>query len=89
MNVLTIKLAVGMGHPNVLVNSVCPGWVRTDMGGPMASRSVEQGAETLIWAATLAENGPSAESSETTIQMIQKETGIHDHPVPTATEGEG
>jgi NAD(P)-dependent dehydrogenase (short-subunit alcohol dehydrogenase family) len=34
------------------VNAVCPGWVRTDMGGPNATRSVEEGADTIVWLAT-------------------------------------
>jgi NAD(P)-dependent dehydrogenase (short-subunit alcohol dehydrogenase family) len=41
------------------VNAVCPGWVRTRMGGPGASRSVEKGASGIVWAATLAEGGPN------------------------------
>ncbi len=40
----------------VLVNSVCPGWVKTDMGGPGADRSVMKGAETILWLATLPES---------------------------------
>jgi NAD(P)-dependent dehydrogenase (short-subunit alcohol dehydrogenase family) len=40
------------------VNAVCPGWVKTDMGGAGASRTVEQGARGIVWAATLAEGGP-------------------------------
>ena len=35
-----------------VVNAVCPGWVRTDMGGSGASRSVEKGAETPVWLAS-------------------------------------
>lgn len=40
------------------VNAVCPGWVRTDMGGPGASRDVAQGASGIVWAATLGPDGP-------------------------------
>jgi carbonyl reductase 1 len=41
------------------VNSVCPGWVKTDMGGPNASLTVEQGARGIVWAATLSGDAPS------------------------------
>ena len=44
---------------DVKINSVCPGWVRTRMGGMNATRSVEEGAETVIWLATLPAQGPS------------------------------
>ena len=44
---------------NVLVNAVDPGWVRTEMGGSGAPRSVEQGADTIVWLATLADGGPT------------------------------
>lgn len=44
---------------NVKINSVCPGWTRTDMGGPEAERSVEEGATGIVWAATLKDSGPS------------------------------
>ena len=43
----------------VLVNAVDPGWVRTDMGGPSAPRSVELGADTIVWLATLGDDGPT------------------------------
>jgi NAD(P)-dependent dehydrogenase (short-subunit alcohol dehydrogenase family) len=46
-------------HPEVKVNAVCPGWVRTRMGGPSAHRSVEKGADGVVWAATLPADGPS------------------------------
>jgi NAD(P)-dependent dehydrogenase (short-subunit alcohol dehydrogenase family) len=44
---------------NVLANAVDPGWVRTDMGGPSAPRSPEQGADTIVWLATLPDGGPT------------------------------
>lgn len=40
-------------------NTMCPGWVRTDMGGSSASRSVEEGADTAVWLATLPDDGPT------------------------------
>ena len=45
--------------PDVLINSVCPGWVRTDMGGTNADRSPEEGVETIVWLATLPAGSPS------------------------------
>jgi len=59
LNALTRILADELSDTNVKVNSVCPGWVRTDMGGPNAERSVEEGADTIVWAATLPDDGPS------------------------------
>jgi len=43
----------------ILVNSVCPGWVKTNMGGPGASRDVAEGAAGIVWAATLPPDGPT------------------------------
>ena len=59
LNAFTRQLASAAHGRNVLVNSADPGWVRTAMGGPSAPRSVEQGADTLVWLATLAANGPT------------------------------
>ncbi|MGB9475154.1 MAG: SDR family oxidoreductase [Candidatus Udaeobacter sp.] len=50
LNGVTSQLATAL--PKFAVNSVCPGWVRTDMGGQDASRSVEEGADTIVWLAT-------------------------------------
>ncbi|HEY7476166.1 MAG TPA: SDR family NAD(P)-dependent oxidoreductase [Vicinamibacterales bacterium] len=61
LNAMTIQLAAAAKGTGVLVNCVDPGWVRTRMGGSGAPRSVEQGAETIVWAATLAANGPTGE----------------------------
>jgi NAD(P)-dependent dehydrogenase (short-subunit alcohol dehydrogenase family) len=58
MNALTRILAKELA-PRILVNAVCPGWVRTDMGGPSASRDVETGARSITWAALLPSDGPS------------------------------
>ncbi|MEM7549805.1 MAG: SDR family oxidoreductase [Bacteroidota bacterium] len=60
MNALTIKLGKELQNTGILVNSVCPGWVRTDMGGSNADRSVEEGAKGIVWLAELPKDGPTA-----------------------------
>jgi len=50
LNGVTVQLAAAL--PKFTVNSVCPGWVRTEMGGENASRSVEEGADTIVWLAS-------------------------------------
>jgi len=59
LNALTRIIASDTRGTGVLVNSVCPGWVRTEMGGPEAPRSVALGADTAVWLATLPGDGPS------------------------------
>ena len=58
LNALTRVVAAEAGRA-VKVNAVCPGWVRTDMGGPHAARSVAQGADSIVWLATLPDSGPT------------------------------
>jgi NAD(P)-dependent dehydrogenase (short-subunit alcohol dehydrogenase family) len=58
LNALTAKLASEVSG-DVKVNAACPGWVRTRMGGAGATRSVQKGAETIVWLATLPAGGPS------------------------------
>jgi NAD(P)-dependent dehydrogenase (short-subunit alcohol dehydrogenase family) len=58
LNALTRMLTAELDGENILVNSCCPGWVRTDMGGPSATRSVEEGGDTPYWLATLPDDGP-------------------------------
>jgi len=59
INALTVQLAAATTGRGVLVNCVNPGWVRTRMGGRGAPRSVEQGADTIVWLATLPADGPT------------------------------
>jgi len=52
LNGVTLMLARALQGDRIAVNSMCPGWVRTEMGGPTAPRSVEEGADTAVWLAT-------------------------------------
>lgn len=59
LNALTRILHAEHAAAGLRVNSVCPGWVRTELGGPQATLSVEEGARGIVWAATLGPEGPS------------------------------
>lgn len=58
LNAMTLTMAKEISG-NIKINSMCPGWVKTRMGGESASRSPMQGAETAVWLANLDESGPS------------------------------
>jgi len=59
LNALTRILARKLGPHGPRINAVCPGWVRTEMGGVAAPRSVQAGAQGIVWAATLPTDGPT------------------------------
>ena len=59
LNALTRMLADELRSARILVNLVCPGWVATEMGGPDAPRTVEEGAASVMWAVTLPDDGPT------------------------------
>ena len=58
LNGLTRVLAAELRSDGILVNSICPGWVATDMGGP-GGRPVEEGAASVVWGALLPDDGPT------------------------------
>jgi NAD(P)-dependent dehydrogenase (short-subunit alcohol dehydrogenase family) len=59
LNALTRIVSSEFKDDDILVNSVCPGWVRTRMGGDNAPRSPEEGADTAVWLAMLPKGGPT------------------------------
>jgi NAD(P)-dependent dehydrogenase (short-subunit alcohol dehydrogenase family) len=61
LNALTKTLAeeLKVQGENILVNSMCPGWVKTDMGGPGSMRELSEGTDTAIYLATLPDGGPT------------------------------
>jgi NAD(P)-dependent dehydrogenase (short-subunit alcohol dehydrogenase family) len=60
LNVITRVTGLEVKDSGVLVNAVCPGWVRTDMGGPSATREIAEGVASILWAALLPDDGPTA-----------------------------
>ena len=59
LNAFTRILAATYRESGVQVNAADPGWVRTDMGGPSAPRSLQEGADTIVWLATAPDDGPT------------------------------
>ena len=59
LNGLTAYLHGEYGDDGLVANSACPGWVRTDMGGEEANRSVEEGARTPVWLARFRPDAPA------------------------------
>ena len=57
LNAVTCQLAAALKDQGIAVNSVCPGWCRTEMGGAGAPRSVEEGAAGIVWLAADAPQG--------------------------------
>ncbi len=56
LNALTVQAAEALKPRGIAVNAVCPGWVRTDMGGAGAPRSLQQGADSILWLALEADS---------------------------------
>lgn len=59
LNAVTRIVADELKDTNIKINSMCPGWCKTEMGGPNATREPAEGAETAVWLATLPDDGPS------------------------------
>ena len=59
LNAITVQLAKQLSGTNIKVNSICPGWVKTDLGSEAAPRTVDEGVRIIVQLATLAEDGAS------------------------------
>lgn len=58
LNAMTVYLAAELKDEPILINSAAPGWCRTELGGEGAPRSAEDGADTIVWLATIGDDGP-------------------------------
>ena len=52
LNAITKHLDKALTKKGIIINAICPGWVKSDMGGQEASRTLEQGADTIVWLAS-------------------------------------
>jgi NAD(P)-dependent dehydrogenase (short-subunit alcohol dehydrogenase family) len=59
LNAMTRLMANEVRDKDIKINTMSPGWVRSDMGGPGAPKSLAQGADTIVWLATLPADGPT------------------------------
>ena len=59
LNAITVQLAKQLSDTTIKVNSVCPGWVKTDLGSEAAPRTVDEGVRIIVQLATIAEDGAS------------------------------
>lgn len=57
LNAVTVQLSEALKPRGIAVNAVCPGWVRTDLGGPEAPRSLQEGADSILWLVLRADPG--------------------------------
>ena len=61
MNAIAVLLTRELAGSNILINAYSPGWMKTDIGGPDAPFTVEEGAETAVYLATLPDEGPNGQ----------------------------
>lgn len=64
LNALTLIAAAECSNKNIKINAASPGWVRTELGGPDADYSAEEGADTPVWLAMLPDDGPTGKFFE-------------------------